>query len=135
MLINVVEPSSDGKGGNCFKIFFGEAYLEYVREIPEIEHVMELDSSGQEAAAYPGVEIEGALDHHGGYLHHTLNCGDALEMLVQNWAVDCSQSFLGGEADGEHAEVSLKQKLHWKLNFCSIEVSIWKKKWNENQKK
>ena len=96
-----------GSPNNTFNCSQFNTSLEYVREVSEVEHVVELDGGGQKTTAYSGVEVQGALDHHGSYFHHTLASRDALEMLGEDRTVYGSQGFLGGEADCEHAEVSL----------------------------
>ena len=83
-------------------------YLEDVGEIPEVEDVVELDGGGQEGCGHLVVERQRTLDQVRRELLHGARKARLGEMLTQDAGVDGGQGVLVGEADGEHAEVSLE---------------------------
>ena len=70
---------------------------------------MELDGCGQEGGGHLAVEGQGPLDQTGRELLHRAREAGQGKVLAQDAAVDGGQGVLVGEADGEHAEVTLEQ--------------------------
>ena len=82
--------------------------LEDIGEISKIEVVMKPDCRWQEHLCNSLMERQCCVDHIGGqFLNRRLEA-EHLQMLTENAVVDCDDSFIVGEADSEHREVTLQ---------------------------
>ena len=65
--------------------------LKDVGQVAQVEHVMELDSRGQESGSHFGVELQGAVDECGADLAHLWRKARHGQMLRQDTVVDRCQ--------------------------------------------
>lgn len=84
-------------------------YLEDVRKIPEVEDVVELDSSGQEGGGNLLVQVKDERHHGVGHLLYRIGTACEGQMLAEDAAVDGLEGILTGETQSEHAEMSLSK--------------------------